>query len=108
MDVFTLALDLRGDRILIEVWDCTDASPEVIRPDGLYQSQQRFSLYRWHLADPVRFKQDIRVEVQALGWRSEHRFLPLHDDIASVAFWYQQLPTAPFRPLPLRNDLEII
>lgn len=35
MDVFTLALDLRGDRILIEVWDCTDASPEVIRPDGL-------------------------------------------------------------------------
>ena len=81
---------------------------QVIRPDGLYQSQQRFSLYRWHIADPVRFKQDIRVEVQALGWRSEHRFLPLHDDIASVAFWYQQLPTAPFRPLPSRNDLEII
>ena len=24
----------------------------VIRPDGVYQSQQRFSLYRWHIPDP--------------------------------------------------------
>lgn len=82
--------------------------PQVIRPDGLYRSQQRFSLYRWHIMDPIRFKENIRVEIQALGWRSEHRFLPLHDDISSVAFWYQELPTVPFRPLPSRNDLEII
>ncbi len=30
------------------------------RPDGLYQSQQRFGLYRWHIADPIRFEQDLR------------------------------------------------
>ncbi len=82
--------------------------PQVIRPDGLYQSQQRFSLFRWHLVDPIRFKEDIRVTIQALGWRSEHRFLPLRDDIASVAYWYQQLPTAPFPTLPTPDDLEII
>lgn len=35
MDVFTLALRLHGDRILIEVWDGTDATPEVTRPDVL-------------------------------------------------------------------------
>ncbi len=36
------------------------------------------------------------------------RFLPLRDDISSVAYWYQTLPTQPFPPLPARDDLEII
>ena len=43
--------------------------------------------------DPVRFEQDLRVTIQALGWRSGGRYLPLQDDIASVAYWYQTLPT---------------
>jgi hypothetical protein len=82
--------------------------PQVIRPDGLYRSQTRFGLYRWHIMDPVRFEQDLRITIQALGWRSGGRYLPLQDDIASVAFWYQSLPTAPFPALPTRDALEII
>ena len=82
--------------------------PQVIRPDGLYQSQTRFGMYRWHVADPVRFKEDLKVTIQALGWRSGGRYLPLQDDIASVAFWYQSLPTAPFPKLPDCDYLEVI
>ena len=84
--------------------------PQVIRPDGLYKSQQRFGLYRWHVMDPVRFEKDLRVTIQALGWRTtpERQYLPLQDDIASVAYWYQQLPTAAFPKLPDRDYLEII
>lgn len=82
--------------------------PQVIKPDGLYQSQQRFGMYRWHVPDPIRFQQDLRVTIQALGWRSEGRFLPLQDDIASTAFWYQSEPHAPFPTLPERNLLEVI
>lgn len=86
--------------------------PQVIRPDGLYQSQMRFGLYRWHITDPVRFHKDIRVTMQALGWRNREagirRYLPLQDDISSVAFWYQTLPTCPFPPLPDKDALEII
>jgi len=81
---------------------------QVIRPDGVYQSQQRFGLYRWHIADPIRFRQDLRVTIQALGWRSGGRYLPLQDDIASVAYWYQALPTAPFPALPAKDALEVI
>ena len=81
---------------------------QVIRPDGLYQSQTRFGLYRWHIMDPVRFGQDLRVTIQALGWRSGGRYLPNQDDIASVAYWYQTLPTAPFPPLPEKDYLEVI
>jgi hypothetical protein len=81
---------------------------QVIRPDGVYQSQQRFGLYRWHITDPIRFERDLRVTIQALGWRSGGRYLPLQDDIASVAFWYQTLPTAPFPALPDKDALEVI
>ncbi|MFA9478585.1 glycoside hydrolase family 172 protein [Phycisphaerales bacterium AB-hyl4] len=82
--------------------------PQVFRPDGLYQAQQRFGLYRWHIPDPIRFKRDLAVTIQALGWRSDKRYLPLQDDIASVAYWYQTLPTAPFPTLPERDQLEVI
>ena len=44
--------------------------PQVMRPDGVYNSQQRFGLYRWHIMDPIRFETDLRVTIQALGWRS--------------------------------------
>lgn len=81
---------------------------QVLRPDGVYRSQQRFALYRWHITDPVRFASDLRVTIQALGWRSDGRYLPLQDDLCSVAFWYQTLPTAPFPALPSRDVLEVI
>jgi hypothetical protein len=81
---------------------------QVIYPDGLYNSQMRFGMYRWHLPDPIRFSQDIRVTIQALGWRSNDRYLPLQDDIASVAYWYQDLPTQAFPPQLERDQLEII
>jgi hypothetical protein len=80
---------------------------QVIRPDGLYSSQQRFGLYRWHVVDPIRFAKDLRVTIQALGWRSGGRYLPLRDDIASVAYWYQTEPHAPFPPLPSKDALEV-
>jgi len=80
----------------------------VVATDGMSHSQQRFSMYRWHVMDPIRFESDLRVTIQALGWRSEGRFLPLRDDIASVAFWYQTLPAVPFGQLGDRDYLEII
>jgi hypothetical protein len=81
---------------------------QVIRPDGLYQSQMRFGMYRWHITDPIRFEKNLKVTIQALGWRSHRRYLPLQDDIASVAFWYQTLPTTKLLELPDRDYLEVL
>ena len=81
---------------------------QVVRPDGVYQSQTRFGMYRWHIMDPIRFRDDLRVTMQAIGWRSGGRYLPLQDDIASVAYWYQAEPHAPFPALPGRDCLEVI
>ncbi len=82
--------------------------PQVIRPDGLYRSQMRFGMYRRHITDPIRFERRLRITIQDLGWRTEHRFNLQQSSIASVAYWYQTLPTAPFAPLGDRNALEII
>jgi hypothetical protein len=84
--------------------------PQVLRPDGIYRSQTRFGMYRFHVMDPIRFEKDLRVTIQALGWRTQkdRQYLPLQDDIASVAYWYQTLPAAPFSPLPERDYLEVI
>ena len=81
---------------------------QVIRPDGTYRSQQRFGMYRWHIMDPIRFEENLRVTIQALGWRSGGRYLPLQDDIASTVFWYQREPHAPFPALPDRDALEVV
>lgn len=61
----------------------------------------KWSLYRWHILDPIEFKKDLRVTIQSLGWYlNPRRYQPLSDDIATVAYWYQTEPHAPFPALP--------
>jgi hypothetical protein len=81
--------------------------PQVIPADEERGTPRRFGLYRWHIMDPIRFEQDLRVTIQALGWQSGGRYLPLEDDIASVAYWYQTEPHASFPALPGREGLAI-
>lgn len=73
----------------------------VQKPDGLYEIQQRFSMYRWHVPDPIRFEKNIRVTVQDLGWIKDDkgrspRYLQREDDFLSVAYWYQEYPAGKF------------
>ncbi|MCA9886194.1 MAG: DUF2961 domain-containing protein [Anaerolineae bacterium] len=81
---------------------------QVIRPEGTFKSQLRFGMYRWHVMDPIRFEENLQVTIQALGWRHNGTYLPLQDDIASTAFWYQTEPHAPFPQLPAYEFLEVI
>ncbi|ULQ50843.1 glycoside hydrolase family 172 protein [Flavihumibacter fluvii] len=80
---------------------------QVIKGDGHYAVSQRFGMYRWHITDPIRFEKDLRVTIQALGWRSGGRYLPLQDDIASVVFWYQTEPHAAFPKMLNKDGLEV-
>lgn len=97
-ETLTLA-DVDGPGAIQQIW---------MTPGGCYQANTRFSLYRWHIMDPVRFRQDLGVTIQSLGWRTGGRYLPNQDDMASTAFWYQTEPHAPFPALPDRDGLEII
>ena len=81
---------------------------QVIRPDGTYKSQQRFGLYRWHIADPIRFEKDLKITIQDLGWHQGGRYLPQQSDISSVCFWYQTNPHAAYPKFPGWRELEVI
>lgn len=107
-DYFGGCFNFDADNKYVEYSTPYMGMPQVICPDGLYKSQQRFGMYRWHVPDPIRFEENLRVTIQALGWRSGGRYFPLQDDISGVAFWYQNLPTAPFPDLPDNDFLEIV
>ncbi len=74
-------------------------------PDLSYET--KIGEYRWHILDPVRFETDLKVTIQSLGWQSEGRYKHLQDDMASVAYWYQQEPHTPFPDLPSNEKLVI-
>ena len=80
--------------------------PQVIRPDGTYNSQERFGLYRWHIMDPVRFDKDFKATIQDLGWRFDGRYLAQHSDISATTFWYQSEPHGKFPVFPTWRELE--
>jgi hypothetical protein len=80
---------------------------QVIKGEGHYDVAQRFGLYRWHIRDPIRFEKNLRVTIQALGWREGGRYLPLQDDISSTVFWYQEGPHGAFPALPSKDQLEV-
>ena len=77
---------------------------QILRPDGLYRSQQRFGMYRWHVLDPIRFERDV----QALGWRGGGRYLPRQDDIASTCFWYARQTSSGRVSAPSADAMEVI
>ena len=81
---------------------------QVILPDSLYRPQMRFGMYRWHLTDPIYFDRAVRVTIQALGWRSGGRYLPLQDDLSCAAFFYMDRPACQLPPLGTPDDLELI
>ncbi len=80
---------------------------QVIRGDGHYEMAQKFGLYRWHITDPIRFEKNLKVTIQALGWRDGGRYLPLQDDIASTVFWYQTEPHTTFPKILSKDQLEV-
>lgn len=80
----------------------------INEPRAMGKHGNRHSMYRFHIMDPIRFAKDLKVTMQALGWRSEGRYLPLQDDLASVAYWYQSEPHHPFPQFGTRDDLEVI
>jgi len=63
-----------------------------------------WSLYRWHIQDPIQFEENLRVTIQALGWGADGKYKKLADDISSVAYWYQTEPHTPFSKLPSADE----
>ena len=68
----------------------------------------RYTMYRWHIVDPIRFTKSLRFEIEHKGWISSDEtesgktegHVEREDDIASVAFWYQVGQPKRFSTMP--------
>ena len=68
----------------------------------------KYTLYRWHIIDPIRFLKSFRFEIEHTGWitgdETETGKVEGHvereDDMATVAFWYQVGQPKRFTTLP--------
>src|SRR4051812_24472894 len=81
---------------------------QILPPEDR-EMDTRFGLYRWHITDPVRFKSDLRVTIQGLGWQTvgaDRVYRPIHEAISSVAFWYQREAHSPYPVLPPDAELQ--
>ncbi|QGK69702.1 DUF2961 domain-containing protein [Allosaccharopolyspora coralli] len=67
-------------------------------PGGPNWSGQ-ISYYRFHVEDPVVFDRSITVSIEH-GHANK-----LNNDVSSVAYWYQTLPSAPFELAPVEERL---
>jgi hypothetical protein len=74
---------------------------------GCNLDQGRFiSMYRWHLLDPIYWKNSCRITIQQIGWspvkRDEtgHPLYERQDDWCAAAFWYESVPDAPLPAFP--------
>jgi hypothetical protein len=69
------------------------------------------SMYRWHLPDPVYWKEDIRVTIQQIGHLGTsfnmdeymNQLYERQDDWSAATFWYEPVPSAPLPALPNRE-----
>ena len=74
---------------------------------GCSLDQEGFiSMYRWHLPDPIFWKEECRITIQQIGWDGARRdstgtaLYERVDDWCSATFWYEPVPSAPLPEFP--------
>lgn len=62
-----------------------------------------WTLYRWHLKDPIYWKKDIRITLQQIGAGDEGGggYYNKQEDVSVASFWYEPIPS---QPLPALAD----
>jgi hypothetical protein len=67
--------------------------------NGCSLDQKHFvSMYRWHLPDPIAWKQEARITIQQISWKNG--LAETQDDWSCATFWYEPTPSAPLPALP--------
>lgn len=68
----------------------------AMRDDKLY------TLYRWHMPDPIYWKKDIRVTIQQIGAGNVQGggYYNKQEDVSAAAFWYEPITSQPLPKMP--------
>ncbi len=78
------------------VSDSTVIAWDIPREDSVMMNRHYISMYRWHIPDPVYWKESCRVTIQQIGCCLYER----EDDWSAATFWYEAVPSEPLPRLP--------
>ncbi|HUW60277.1 MAG TPA: glycoside hydrolase family 172 protein [Candidatus Bathyarchaeia archaeon] len=56
------------------------------------------TFYRWHLPDPIYWRESCRITIQQIAWRDG--LAETHDDWSAATFWYEPIPSGPLPEMP--------
>jgi hypothetical protein len=56
------------------------------------------SMYRWHLPDPISWRQECRITIQQIAWKKG--LAETQDDWSCATFWYEPVPSIPLPQMP--------
>jgi len=73
---------------------------QVLPPDKTYEVGQKFGLYRWHIADPVRFDKRPEGNHPGAGLAKRRTLSAIRRQHCLSGYWYQKEPHRKFPPLP--------
>lgn len=61
-----------------------------------------WTLYRWHIKDPLYWKKDVRITLQQIGAGDEGGggYYNKQEDVSAAAFWYEPIPSQPLEKMP--------
>jgi hypothetical protein len=56
------------------------------------------SMYRWHVPDPISWRQECRITIQQIAWKKG--LAETQDDWSCATFWYEPVPSEPLPKMP--------
>ena len=80
-------------------------TPFIYHGCNLEDSERKLvSMYRWHLPDPIYWREECRITIQQIGYdgQLDTRLYERQDDWSTATFWYEPVPSA---PLPMMPDV---
>ncbi len=67
--------------------------------NGCSLNEKNFvSMYRWHLPDPLAWRDRARITIQQIAWKDG--LAETQDDWSCATFWYEPVPSAKLPPMP--------
>lgn len=86
------------DQVYLHPYFGCARAPGRLNDSGRFGWIGKTHVYRFHIEDPIRFSSSLRASIE----HGHANVLTL--ELASVAYWYQSMPSKPFPPLAAAAD----
>jgi hypothetical protein len=80
--------------------DSTVTALDIPAGKEVEMNRQYISMYRWHLPDPIYWKEEVRITIQQIGCCLYER----QDDWSTATFWYEPVPSEPLPVMPGKEE----